>query len=75
MVLFLQVFPIQKLFQLVLRAYQPVTGYTIFTEQFCFTPAGYRDYRPATRCNYCHAPFSTLVTEDRAGPADLPGIS
>ena len=39
------------------RAHQPVTGYTVFTEQFCFTPAGYRVYRLAIRCNYCLAPF------------------
>ena len=39
------------------RAHQPVTGYIVFTEQFYFTPASYRDYRPAIRCNYCLAPF------------------
>ena len=39
------------------RAHQPVTGYTVFTEQFCFTLASYRDYQPAIRCNYCLPPF------------------
>ena len=28
---------------LLYKAHQPVTSYTVFTEQFCFTPASYRD--------------------------------